>query len=422
MISNGVVTIFEDKQKKLNLSTQQFNDINEMKTIVGEGNIILQHDGNLLVRGYIGFVQVNQTRLLVYPKISNRLDDEMEKKRSLHIFIRMLAFTGFDSVKKTLDSLMMDKYQGDILEIFIGLFVDELALQFSRDMNRGYNNILENQSFIKGKVDFPETVKRNSFRRHIHTVRYDQFTENILINRIFKSVIINLSKVTKINKNKIGLKKLMLWLEDVDQINLDDQIWDRVVFNRNSKNYEPSYNLAKMFYYNSSPNLNQGADLVFSFLVPANQLFEMYLYKTLLPGFTKDQVVNYQGPMKYLARNSTENIFRLRPDITITRDHKVEHLIDAKYKDISCDYGKLKISQSDIYQMLAYSVRYQCNNVMLVYPKFLDDDNEQILVDQLMISNYEKNIVIKIIKIDLEIDPYLLLQRLKLEICESDNL
>ncbi len=68
----------------------------------------------------------------------------------------------------------------------------------------------------------------------------------------------------------------------------------------------------------------------------------------------------------------------------------------------------LEINQSDIYQMLAYSIRYKCNDIFIVYPKFIDDKNQNIIVTELKIENYEQMVEIKILKMDLELDPKVL--------------
>lgn len=56
------------------------------------------------------------------------------------------------------------------------------------------------------------------------------FTENIIINRIFKSVILNLINRTAVKENKMKLKKSLLWLEDVETVRLNNDIWKRVKF------------------------------------------------------------------------------------------------------------------------------------------------------------------------------------------------
>lgn len=164
MNNTKIIKIFEDRQKKLDLNGQEIKDLLSMKDIIGKNNLILQADGNLFIRHYVGFLQVNKTRLLIYPKISSKSIEKNDYERSFNILMKLLAYSGFESVKKLIRPQDMDKYEGGILELFIGIFVDELLFQFKRDINRGYNNQLENQSFIKGKIDFPETIKKNSFK------------------------------------------------------------------------------------------------------------------------------------------------------------------------------------------------------------------------------------------------------------------
>lgn len=83
------------------------------------------------------------------------------------------------------------------------------------------------------------------------------------------------------------------------------------------------------------------------------------------------------------------------------RAGEVIRIVDAKYKLILEDDEKLMISQADIYQMLAYSVRYKCNRICLVYPKALTDSDAEFS-RAITIENYDQTVSIHVIKIDLE--------------------
>lgn len=416
MDSIRIIKIFEDRQKKLCLSEEEKKDIMSMKSIIGENNLILQNDGKLLIKHYVGFIQINKTRLLIYPKIASRLNNEEGYDKAFELLIKLLSYSEFESVKKIPSSQMTGRYHGDLLEVFIGLFIDELLFLFKRDVNRGYKTNMENQTFIKGKIDFAETVKRNSYRKHLHYVRFDQFTENILLNQIFKAVIQRLIKRTLVKENKIKLKQGLLWLEDVEPIQLSNEIWNQVKFTRLNYAYEPVLNLAKLFYFNSSPNLNKGDELTFSFLVPLNQLFEKYIYEILKKNVSLDFEVKYQGPISYLGEFEGDKFLQLKlqlkPDICLLKGDKVFFVIDAKYKEVLSIDGKLSINQSDVYQMLAYSIRYDCKNIFLVYPKFLTEKDDKFLISKINIPYYDGQIVINVILIDLEKDTEHLSERL----------
>jgi 5-methylcytosine-specific restriction enzyme subunit McrC len=68
-------------------------------------------------------------------------------------------------------------------------------------------------------------------------------------------------------------------------------------------------------------------------------------------------------------------VFSLKPDITIWsvlsngERGKLESIVDAKWKHLSPEMKDWGIAASDIYQMLAYAIRYECDHIKLVFPK-----------------------------------------------------
>ncbi len=420
MNENTVLRIFEDRQCKLRVSQQNIEDLLGMRNIIGENNIIIQADGRILIRHFIGFIQLNKTRLLIYPKIAVGLDNDDEFSKSFEILLKMLVYSGFAGIKRIPEAQNIAKYQGDLMELYIGMFAKELLRQFQRDINRGYNNQLENQCFIKGKVDFNETIKHNSFKKHLHYVRYDEFDENTSLNTIFKAIIQVLILKTKVKSNKIKLMQLMLWLEDVKDSSLTNDIWDSIIFNRQNRKYEVAFNMAKMFYYKSGPNIISGNTSALSFLIPTNQLFEMYLYKILEKGYYGKYEVKYQGPIDYLAVLNDRSYLQMKPDITLLKDGKVDKIIDAKYKIIMDENENLLTSQGDVYQMLAYSVRYQCDDIYLIYPKGVVYGSEGVAAT-FTIENYDHHITVHIIKIDLEDQPDVTIDKIVNYITTSIN-
>lgn len=236
---------------------------------------------------------------------------------------------------------------------------------YKRDINRGYRNTLENQSFIKGKIDFIENIKKNSFRKHLHAVRYEEFTEDILLNQILKTVISQLVKRTKVRENRMKLRQALLWLEDVETVRISQNIWGQVRFTRLNNQYKPLLNMARLFYSNSSLSLNKGDELCFSFLVPLNRLFEKYLYELIKNTAPTGMKVKYQGPSKYLGKSGDKDVYQLCPDISLLDRDKTVMIMDAKYKEILDSEGKTSVSPSDLYQMVTYSVGYQCHEIVL---------------------------------------------------------
>lgn len=407
-----VIKVFEDTQVRLSLNEQERDDILSIRNIIGENNLSLQADGKLLISHYVGFIHINKTRVLIYPKIArNVLSDDLYNK-AFDVLVKMLAYTGFDQVKRLNTPQKSGRYEGDVLELLIGMFIDELLSLFKRDINRSYSPTIENESFIKGKIDFTENIKKNSYRKHLHSLKYEQFTENILMNQILKTVVLNLIKKTIVKDNRMKLGQALLWLEDVEQIKLTDDIWEQVAFTRLNHQYSTVFNMAKLFYHNSSINLNKGDEVTFSFLVPLNQLFERYIFEMLKDTVEPDVCVKYQGPVSYLGYLDGKKTFQLKPDISLMRVDEVLMIFDAKYKEIIDAEGNNLVSQSDIYQMLAYSVKYCCNQIILVYPRMMGCSQEAFELFSIEIPKENGVLTIKIIQVNLEFDINLTINQL----------
>ena len=59
----------------------------------------------------------------------------------------------------------------------------------------------------------------------------------------------------------------------------------------------------------------------------------------------------------------------MKPDITLLNESgKPVVILDTKWKILDSNDNKRGVSQSDIYQLLAYAQQYKCNTVVLIYP------------------------------------------------------
>jgi len=268
-----------------------------------------------------------------------------------------------------------------------------------RDVHRKYELYQSNMQFIKGKVLFQETIRKNIHHRHLHYVQYDEFTINTTLNKIFKTIMLRLLSQTGSGKNKKDLKKALIYLEEVDTIRLSKALFDRVHFNRLNQDYHPLFNMAKMFYYNLKPGFHEGDEYTFTFLIPLNDLFEYFVYKLLANYYNQSESpkdVLHEKPRKYLARSDGKGEFTLKPDITVRENDQFRLILDAKYKN-----PEKGVLQSDVYQMLAYALRYKCKRLFLVYPAFHEVQNPVEIINTYIIPSELGDIEISTVQIDL---------------------
>lgn len=108
-----------------------------------------------------------------------------------------------------------------------------------------------------------------------------------------------------------------------------------------------------------------------------NTLFEQYVGRMMRRALAGSGLsVHLQGGRLFCleAVEDGQRLFQTKPDILIKRGSQVVHVIDTKWKRISAriEDPKQGISQSDVYQMMAYGQLYQCDALTLLYPHHRD--------------------------------------------------
>lgn len=403
-MKSEVITIFEDYPKEIPGYEKHLQNLYALRDIIGTNCFSLQSDGTFQVMHYVGFFQRGNTRLQILPKLYAKTDllsyTDGEIKCSLDFIYRLLYWSGYVNHKK-LSPQLQSSSESDLLEIFIGLFINEFDDLFRRKIFRTYEQQEENQQFIKGKILFSETVRRNPILKHLHFVRFDEYTINNPLNQIFKSLILQLLSKTNSSNNKKKLVTGLTYLQDVDLINLNPNAFRKIKFDRLNTEFEPLFNLAKLFFHNLQPGLSEGKEKTFSFLLPIHLLFENFVAKILQSFSDAELKFNYHKPQLPLALHHGAEVFWLEPDFTITCRDDVISILDTKYKFPFDKEGNVSISKGDLYQLSAYALRYSCKNLFLIYPKFLGSYNEQSLLAEYQIQSAFGIITLRVIQIDI---------------------
>lgn len=377
----ALLTVFEDRRRKLILTPTQTEDLLAFRNIIGENRLSLSYDGYLHVRNYVGFISKGKTRLQILPKVYENigLAEETEQRESMRVMLNLLRISMFNKVLELPDQSSFAEH-GDMMEIFVSIFANKVFLTYSKQMNREYISISENSAFIKGRIDFSANLRENPIRKDFHIVNFQSFEHDNPINNIIKTICIKLIRLTGDAENKKNLKKSLIFLDDAQEVALSKDLFDAAKFNRLNMPFKPAFEMAKMFFYNLTPQSYQGDDTVCSFLIPLNELFEYYLYK-LLDSFGGETTALYQNT-RLFARTQNKNFRTIRPDIILYQGKKPILIVDAKYKNPHYQDGVYtSISQSDMYQIFAYAKVYGVQTVALIYPQFENEDTPPMAVE-----------------------------------------
>jgi 5-methylcytosine-specific restriction enzyme subunit McrC len=157
-----------------------------------------------------------------------------------------------------------------------------------------------------------------------------------------------------------------------------DQDFLKVRIDRNTTEYRNIIDWSKIFLKNKSFTNFAGTNQAKALLFPMEKVFEEYIARELKKVIDPSITLRTQFGEQYLFDDPQK--FRIRPDILITTGDGKKIILDTKWKRLennpATNYG---MSQQDMYQMFAYSERFETPYVWMIYPKtkeFSGYDNE----------------------------------------------
>jgi 5-methylcytosine-specific restriction enzyme subunit McrC len=217
-------------------------------------------------------------------------------------------------------------------------------------------------------------------RWHRLVYEHEPFDFDNLLNRIIKRTCKLAHDFCASSTVKEKLGEILFELDEVEDVFCTVRDCDRVHLNRMHTEYQIVLDNCRMLLAQCQAD-NAGRDMKrFCFLLPMDRLFEEYLRvlagKAIQPpnGNIFDWKLEDKDG-KYLCENQR---FRLIHDLLFER--KVEDkpnfiIADAKWKNrgAKVKYGNFGVSQSDMYQMVAYAHGRGCTQVRLLYPAIAED-------------------------------------------------
>lgn len=259
------------------------------------------------------------------------------------------------------------------------MFVEETAGLVKHGLKSAYIEKQENLTVYKGKLLVNSHIKHNAAHKERFFVEFDEYMLNRPENRLIKSTLLTLLKQTSCGDTAKNIRRLLTTFELVEPSACYERDFSKVSIDRNTGEYEVLMKWAKVFLQHSSFTSFSGSGSAVSLLFPMEKVFESYVaahLKKICAG--KNMKISVQDRCCYLfdrLNGEPYRKFALRPDIVITGPgssdcNRPERIIlDTKWKRLVNDRGRnYGISQADMYQMFAYSQKYQTSEIWLLYP------------------------------------------------------
>lgn len=332
--------------------------------------------GNIVsIKNYVGLIQMkNGYQIQILPKISFTNSDDSENRNTKKIFLNMLrSMRDFPSKVFNNSNIQVDRM--NLYEIFINMYLQEIRRLIKIGLKSDYIFKEDNLNYYKGKLLTSQHFKINLVHKERFYVAYDEFNPNRVENKLIKATLFKLQKLTTSAENSKEIRQLLVPFEMIDaSINYTTD-FSKVKIDRNNRDYEIIMQWSKVFLSNKSFTTFSGNNNSRALLFSMEKVYESYVAKHLKKILGEDGWNVSSQDRGYYLFTEPRLQFALIPDIVCKRGERTI-IMDTKWKKLvnneRINYG---ISQSDMYQMYAYSKKYKAPEIWLLYP--LNDEMKE---------------------------------------------
>ena len=232
---------------------------------------------------------------------------------------------------------------------------------FANGLLHGYRAEEDELYAIRGRIRFDDQLRHRYGISPPIQVRFDEFTDDILANRLVKAASY---RVAQMRPRFQTARKGLAWIVDMtDSVALEEfgsADLPNVQFDRLNDHYREVVALSRLILRHGAYETGRGVIRAPSFLVDMNAVFQEFVTGSFRQALG---VSASQFGEKSIDSLDETNRIGLRPDLTWWDGANCIFVGDAKYKNVTGD----RVPNSDLYQLLAYVTALDLPGGMLVY-------------------------------------------------------
>ncbi|PKL84730.1 MAG: 5-methylcytosine-specific restriction endonuclease system specificity protein McrC [Ignavibacteriae bacterium HGW-Ignavibacteriae-1] len=296
----------------------------------------------------------------------------------------------------------------ELLDLFAKVLINATKMLLKRGIDKNYIDHTVELAGVKGKIQISRTLKSNLLFKQRTICTFDDFSANIISNRILVSTIYRLTRTKGLDRKlKSDLISLQRMLSGIELIEITLPLFKQVKLNRNNRFYGFVMNVCQIIYENTLPSEEQGHFKFSDFTRDENKMNQ--LFESFIRNFYKIEQRKYKTVKKETIKwqfDNTDNdsnkyLPQMETDITLENDQE-KIIIDAKFyrETMSIRYDKERIKSANLYQLFAYLLNQQNEESktinatgILLYPKITQDYdlNFQYLGHKILIKTVDLN-------------------------------
>ena len=375
--AKGCVNGFSIKEAEALVAAAQDHPLGGEK---GAG-ILSDHRHYLKARQMVGVISAPGCSLEILPKVDPEApaQDAPTVRRQLVSLLDLALDLGIGEG----GVLAMEHQAESLLEILIRHFADRLLAETRRGLPRRYIGCDDDLPVLRGRLDVVRQFTIHAVRPDRLACRYDLLSSDIPLMQIMAASVVFLRGQARVPATQRLLDELRFAFADISLLSLSALPWEKVHIDRTSRRWASLFRLARLLVrreWQSTRHQSNSHDGI-TLLFPMEKLFEDAVASLLRRALASASwargidVVAQGGARKCLGDWNEGAVaegmhFATFPDIQLKRGREVLAIIDTKWKRLATNPldAKRGISQSDVYQMMAYARLYRCDRLMLLYP------------------------------------------------------
>ncbi|MCI5752110.1 MAG: McrC family protein [Oscillospiraceae bacterium] len=347
---------------------------NPLSALPGQPNYLLKPSGEgkeriLTAKGFAGTIVLkNGTQFEILPALSI-ISKDGRRLSEKHMLLEMIKANPALPMKNyNINTMAAERL--NIFETFVLSFVNDCFDIVNDGLKQSYTPYMANENFLKGKVVYSKHATKNFAHKDKFYVQYDIFTINRAENRLIKSTLNYLRKITSSARTRNKIDILLANFDGVDFSVNYTQDFAACVHDRSMLRYNGAIRWAQIFLLKKSGiSIAMGRNVNYSVMLPTEQLFDCYISSVLNHVIDRSNFsIEIQHKIYPVLNRRVPNIDQ-KPGMFLTRKidkHRV--IIDAKWQSLDAEKDNYGIKDIDIYNAYNMQETYNAETVYYLYP------------------------------------------------------
>ena len=240
-------------------------------------------------------------------------------------------------------------------DLMAAILAKGISVQIKRGLGKEYIPQTESLSALRGKIDIAESIKKQTMLNKQMICTYDEFSVNGTMNRIIKSTVELLLRFDISKARKKELRKLMVYFNDVEPIDLYTVNWN-IQYNRNNQTYRLLISICYLVVKGLLQTNTDGSTRLMDFV---NEQRMCRLYEKFILEYYRKEYPEITANASQIPWQLDDGIGTMLPvmqtDIMLTYEEKVL-IIDAKYyaHTTQSRFDTHTLHSSNLYQLFTY--------------------------------------------------------------------